>query len=119
MPDTQTSPEIIALILLAAALTLYAWWLSDRQVRRFRDLVSWIEDHYSELWQALPWVARRFNRPGGVEQLRRNGLGNDPQFMAQYRHGKMVRWPQVVALACGMGAIGLLAVGIEYFGWTF
>ena len=119
MPETQTRPEIIALILLAAALALYGWWLSDRQVRRFRDFVSWIKDHHGARWQALPWVSRQLNRAGGVEHLRRNGLGNDPQFMIRYRHAKMVRWPQVVVVLCGMAAIGLVAVGVQYFGWTF
>ena len=119
MPETQTSPEIIALILLAVALTLYAWWLSDRQARRFRDFVSWIVDQRSEQWQSLPWTARRLNRNGGVEQLRRNDLGSDPEFTSRYQQGKMVRWPQVVALLCGMAAIGLIAVGVAYFGWTW
>lgn len=119
MPDTQTSAEIIALIVLIAALTLYAWWLSDRQARRFRDFVSWIEDHHNARWQALPWVARRFNRVAGVEQLRRGELGNDAEFMTRYQQGKMVSWPQIVAIGCGMVAIGLLAIGIEFFGWTW
>lgn len=119
MPDTQTSPGIIALTLLAAALILYAWWLSDRQARRFRDFASWVEDHYGERWQALPWTSRKLNRNGAIEHLRRGGLGDDPQFMARYRQGKMVRWPQVAAVVAGMAAIGLLGVGIEFFGWAF
>ena len=119
MPDTQTSPEIIALILLALAFTLYAWWLSDRQSRRFRKLLSWVQDNYAAQWQALPWSARNINRVGGVEQLRRNGLRDDPDFMEQYRHCKSVRWAQVAALLCAVAAFALLAVGIEYFGWTF
>ncbi|MCZ6589588.1 MAG: hypothetical protein O7B98_00405 [Alphaproteobacteria bacterium] len=119
MLETQTSPQIIALIVLAAALTLYAWWLSDRQARRFRDFVSWIEDQRSEQWQSLPWTSRRLNRTGGVEQLRRNDLRNDPEFMTRYRQGKMVRRPQVVVLLAAVAAIGLLAIGIEYFGWAW
>lgn len=109
----------MALILIGLALALYAWWLSDRQARRFRDFASWVETHYRQRWQALPWSSQKLNRAGGVEYLRRNGLGNDPQFMARYRHGKMVRWPQVVASLGGVGAIGLIAAGIKYFGWTF
>ena len=119
MSETQTSPEIIALIVLATAFTLYSWWLSDRQARRFRDFVSWIEDQRSEQWQSLPWTSRRLNRPGGVEQLRRNELRNDPEFMTRYHQGRMVRRPQVVALLGAVAAIGLLAIGIEYFGWTW
>jgi hypothetical protein len=119
MPETQTSPEIIALLLLAAALGLFAWWLSARQVRRFRDFAAWVEDHYAERWQALPWTSRKLNRNGAIEQLRRNGLNDDPQFMARYRQDKMVRWPQVVTALAGMAAIGLVGVGAEFFGWTF
>lgn len=119
MPDTQTSPEIIALILLALAFTLYAWWLSDRQSRRFRNLLSWVQDNYAAQWQALPWSTRKINRVGGVEKLRRDGLRDDPAFMEQYRQGKSVRWPQVAALLCAVVAFALLAVGIAYFGWTF
>jgi len=119
MPETETSPEIIALLLLAAALVLYAWWLSDRQARRFRDIASWVEDHYPERWQALPWTSRKLNRNGAIEQLRRAGLNDDPQFMARYNQDKMVRWPQVVAVLAGVAAIGLIGLGIEFFGWTF
>jgi hypothetical protein len=119
MPETQTSPAIIALVVVTAALVLYAWWLSIRQERRFRNFVSWIEDSHRERWQVLPWALRKLNRNGGVERLRRDGLGDDAEFMTRYRHGKMVRWPQVAAVLCGVGAIGLLAVGIEYFGWTW
>mgnify|MGYP006919389288 CR=1 FL=1 len=119
MPETQTSPEIIVLVLLTLALTLFAWWLSERQSRRFRKFVAWVEVHYSAQWQALPWVARNLNRNGGVEYLRRNGLGNDPQFMARYQQDKMVKWSQVAAVAGGIGAIGLIVVGVEYLGWTW
>lgn len=119
MPETQTSPEIIALILLALGLTLYAWWLSDRQARRFRDFVSWVEDQRREQWESLPRIAQRFNRNGGIEQLRRNELSNDPEFLARYRQGKMVRWPQIVPVLCAMGAIGLLLIGVKYLGWTW
>jgi len=119
MPDIPTSPEIIILVVLAAALTLFAWWLSNRQMRRFRDFVSWIEEHHGARWQSLPGASWKLNRGGGVERLRREGLGDDPEFMTRYRYGKRVRWPQVVSLACGMGAIALIAAGIEYFGWNW
>jgi len=116
---SETSPEIIALLLLAAAFALYAWWLSDRQSRRFRDFVSWIEANHGAHWQSLPWLLRKFNRVGGVVQLRRGPLGGDAEFMARYRHSKPVRWPQVLALSAGMAAIGLVGLGIESFGWHF
>ena len=119
MRDTQTSPEIIALLLLAAAFTLAAWWLSDRQSRRFRGLIDWIKEQHPERWQALPWASREFNRAGGVEYLRRHGLGADPEFAARYQHARRVRWPQLVALLCGAGAIALVAIGIEFLGWSF
>lgn len=119
MGDGQTSPELIALTLLAAALVLYAWWLSERQARRFRDFVAWIEAHHGARWQALPWYLRRFNPVGGVEHLRRGGLAGDAAFMARYRAGKMVRWPQVVAALGGLAAIGLIGIGVRYFGWTW
>lgn len=119
MPETQTSLEIIALLLLAAALGLFAWWLSARQARRFRDFASWVEVQHAARWQALPWTSRKLNRNGAIEHLRRDGLGDDPQFMARYRQDKMVRWPQAVVALAGMGAIGLVAVGLQYFGWTW
>ena len=119
MPEVQTSPELKVLVLLLLAFTLFAWWLSERQARRFRKFANWVAANYSAQWQALPWVTRHLNRVGGIEVLRRNGLGNDPQFMAQYQQGKMVRWPQVAAACGGVAAIGLIIVGVEYLGWTW
>lgn len=41
-----------------AALGLFAGWLSDRQVRRFREFASGAEDRYAERRRALAWASR-------------------------------------------------------------
>jgi hypothetical protein len=117
--SSSTSPEIIVLILAAAASALYAWWRSIRENRRFRLLVKWLREHHPERWADLSWVSRNINIVGGVEQLRRNALGDDPEFMARYRDAKRGKGKTVLALLVGMGLIGAIALGVRYLGWSW
>ena len=107
----------MAFHLAALGSGLYAFWLSSRQQRRFRRLVEWIEAHHGARWRALPWASRHLNRVGGVEALRRGGLGDDPAFMARYLDGKRVRLQELLAILVGLGLIGVLALGVRYLGW--
>lgn len=117
--ESATSPIIILLVLAAAAAALGAWVLSIREGRRFRELVAWIEARHGARWAALPRVARRFNRVGAVEQLRRHGLGEDPEFMARYQEVKRGKPLQAILLLLGIALIGAIPLGERYLGWTW
>ncbi len=73
------------LMLAGAAAVLGAWWVSIRQERRRRRLVEWIKANHAARWAALPWCSRSLMPASGVERLRRQGLGNDVDFMVRYR----------------------------------
>ena len=115
--EAQTSPAIIVLVLASVGAGLYAFWSSIRRSRRFRRLVSWVEASRGDRWRALPWASRHFNLVGGVEALRRDGLGDDPAFMARYREAKRGRLSELLAILIGFGLIGGVALGIRYLGW--
>ncbi|MCH8002852.1 MAG: hypothetical protein IIA34_14505 [Proteobacteria bacterium] len=117
--EPATSPIVILLSLAAAAAVLGAWALAIRERRRFRGLVAWIETHHGARWAALSGVARRFNVAGGVEHLRRQGLGDDPEFMARYRSVKRGKPWQVILQLAGMALIGVILLGVRYLGWTW
>lgn len=60
---------------------------------------------------------RHFSLVGGVEALRRDGLGDDPAFMARYREAKRGRLSELPAILIGFGLIGGVALGIRHLGW--
>ena len=117
--EPATSPIVILLSLVAAAAVLGAWALAIRERRRFRGLVAWIETHHGARWAALPGAARRFNLVGAVEQLGRQGLGDDPEFMARYQDAKRGKPWRVILQLVGVALIGAILLGGRYWGWTW
>ncbi len=117
--EPATSPIVIVLAITAAAAVISAWLLAFREQRRFRRLVIWIEAQHGARWAALPVAARRFNAAGGVEHLRRHGLGEDPEFMARYREVKGSKRWQVILQVVGAALIGTIFLGVRYLGWIW
>ncbi len=117
--EPATSPIVILLSLAAAAAVFVAWALAIREQRRMRELVAWIETHHGARWAALPGAARRFNVVGGVEHLRRQGLGDDPEFMTRYRAVKRGKPWRVILQLVGVALIGAILLGVRYLGWTW
>ncbi len=117
--EPATSPIVILLGLAAAAAVLGAWALAIRERRRFRELVAWIETHHGARWAALPEVGRRFNDVGAVEHLRRQGLGDDPEFMARYQDAKRGKPWRVILQGVGVALIGAILLGVRHWGWTW
>ena len=117
--ESATSPIVILLSVAAAATVLGAWALAIRERRRLRALVAWIETLHGARWAALPAVGRRFSAAGGVEHLRREGLGEDPEFMARYRRVKGSKPWQVILQMVGVALIGAILLGVRYLGWTW
>ncbi len=117
--EPATSPIVILLGLAAAAAVLGAWALAIRERRRFRELVAWIETHHGARWAALPGAARRFNLVGAVEHLRRQGLGDDPEFMARYQDAKRGKSWRVILQVVAVALIGGILLGMRYLGWIW
>ena len=117
--EPATSLIVILLSLAAGAAVLGAWGLAIRERRRLRELAAWIETHHGGRWVALPGGARRFNLAGGIEQLRRQGLGDDPEFMARYRRVKRGKRWQVILQMVGVALIGAILLGGRYLGWNW
>lgn len=117
--EPATSPIVIVLALVAAAAVFGAWALAIRERRRLRALVRWIQTQHGARWDALPGATRRFSMAGGVEHLRRQGLGEDPEFMARYRRVKRGKPWQVVLQMVGVALIGAILLGGRYLGWNW
>ncbi len=117
--EPATSPIVIQLALAAAAAVLGAWVVAFRARRRLRELVAWIETHHGALWAALPGATRRFNLAGAVELLRRQGLGEDPEFMTRYQDAKRGKSWQVILQVVGVALIGAILLGVRYLGWNW
>ena len=117
--EKTTSPAVIVLMLAGSAAILYAYWLSIRQDRCFRRLVTWIDPHHAERWRALNWVSRNLNLRGGVEYLRRHGLAEDPEFMALYRACKRDNLRLLFFILVGFALIVAVPLGVRYLGWNW
>ncbi len=117
--ETATSPAIIVLLLAAAGAVLTAWWVSMQKERRRARLVEWIKANHAASWAALPWLSRRFMPDNGVERLRRQGLGNDVDFMIRYRASKRGTSLLLSLIGTGVLLIGMVPLGVRYLGWTW
>lgn len=117
--ESATSLIVILLSLVAATAIIGAWGLAIRERRRLRELVAWIAARHGVRWEALPKVTQRLNMAGAVELLRRQDLGDDPEFMDRYRavkHGKS--W-QVILQVVGAALIGGIMLGVHYLDWNW
>ena len=117
--EPATSPAVIGLTLAAVGAVLTAWWISIQKERRRGRLVEWIKANHAASWAALPWFSRRFMPDNGVERLRRQGLGNDVDFMIRYRESKRGTWLLLGLIGLGVLLIGMVPLGVRYFGWTW
>ncbi len=117
--ETSTSPEVIVLLLAAVGAVLTAWWVSIQKERRRGRLVEWIKANHAARWAALPWFSRSLMPASGVEHLRRQGLGNDVDFMVRYRETKRGTWQLLGLIVLGVLLIGMVPLGIRYLGWTW
>ncbi len=119
MSASQTSPAIIVLIIGAAVVTLLAWWLSVRNSRRTRTLITYLQQNQTEYWHSLPWLLRHVHVVGAVEAYRRSSGTADAEFLARYQLVKRGSRFLLIAIAVAMAMIGLVIMGTTFWAWRW
>ena len=117
--DVETSAAVIVLTLALAAAVLYAFWMSILRQRAYRRLVRWILEHHGERWEALARPTRWVHPAAAIENLRRQELGDDQDFMALYAEGKRRARHQITFIVIGVVLIGVLLIGVRFGGWRW
>jgi len=112
------SPQIKILISLAAVSAIYAFVCQIRLSRKASKLANWLQKERPGLWSELNFVARNWNggQPGLKILYRKNVVGL-PSFDHQYEllHSmeRQLLWGIIIGSVC----IGLLAIGLRFWGW--
>jgi len=119
MPAEQTSLIVKALIIAAAALTLFAWWLSARNDKRTRALTDYLKSNHEAFWRALPWHARNLNPSAAIEAYRRSGEAVEPEFLELYEARRTASRKLFLALAIAVTPIAILLIGTGLLGWSW
>lgn len=109
--------QVKILLLVAAAAAIWAFAVSWQATTRFRRMVDWIRATYPERWNALPWTLRSIGRAGAVENLRRGGLEDDPEFARRYREYRRLNRRLAVLIAAGALPIAIVLAGTKLWGW--
>ena len=119
MPTSETSPIIMVLITLAAAVSLLAWWLSARTSRRTRALIAHLEQNQKSYWHSQLRLSHSFNPVGVIEAYRRSAPTTDPDFAALYQARKSGVRAQISAIGLAMALIGLVLIGTRFWDWSW
>lgn len=119
MPTQGTSPIIIVLIILAAVITLFAWWFSARTSRQTRALIAHLKHNQKSFWRSQLRVSRSFNPIGVIEAYRQTTETVDQDFDALYQARKSGRRVQISAICLAMALIALVLVGTHLWGWSW
>ena len=111
MSGAETSPIVMVLITSAAALTLFAWWLSARNDRRTRALITYLKQEEESFWQSLPWLSRLLNPVGAIETYRRSGRTLSSEFTAVYEARKSGSRATIAAIVMAAAVMGIVPLG--------
>jgi hypothetical protein len=111
------SLEIKVLLLIAFAACIYLFITEIRRGRRISKLIAWIEANYPEVWGALPWVARKINRLGGLALISKRHMISDQYFTAEYNATKPFRKNQNIAFTVAVAALALVFLGVKLGYW--
>lgn len=114
---SATSPEIVLLLIAAAAATFWMFIWKTRTDRRTTRLIVWIWENYPDRWRALPWLYRYLLRGRALREIARSGAMNDPHFAREY--ALIVPLPRHIRIAGAIAgvAIALILIGTRIFGW--
>ncbi|MDF1596832.1 MAG: hypothetical protein P1T08_12210 [Acidimicrobiia bacterium] len=113
----NTSFQVMFLVSVVAASTIYAFYLDVRREGEDHRFVDWLKTERTADWDALT-RSDRFLTIRAVEILRRGPLADDAEFRARYqrtRHGARF----FVAMSVAGTAIALLIVGTTLFDWDW
>jgi hypothetical protein len=113
------SVEIVLLTTVAAVAVIYAFYLRVLRDRAVRRLLDWLRTARGDEWAGVQRSARWFNPVGAVERLRRGSLSDDEEFAARYDDVKSHDPRFLLALAIGLLAIAVLAIGTRTSGWSY
>lgn len=112
-----TSPQVAALLAVAAGAAIWMFLWKTRTERRATRLIDWVWKNHPDAWSALPWIYRNLLRERGLGELARTGAIPDPYFEHEYREIEPLRNHIVIAGAIAGGAIALIVIGTRFFGW--
>ena len=115
----ETSVEIKFLLGVAAAVVLSAFALSWFAGNKGDQLIAWVKLTFPEHWNGLPKVQRNWLRNGAIENLRRNALRDDAEFLRRYNQIKRLRGWEIRLIAAGAAVIGLIFIGTQFDGWSW
>ena len=116
MSGSQTSPIIMVLITLAAAVTLLAWVLSSRTSRWNRALIAHLQKTRATEWRSVPCLTRTVNPQGVVERFRRPGQSVDPEFTILYQACRRTVRAETACIAVAAANIAATVIGTNYWG---
>jgi hypothetical protein len=114
----MTSPQIKILIILAGVSVVYAFACQIKLSRKASKLRNWLEQERPDLWSELNSFARNYNggHPGLKILYRRNVVGL-PMFDQQYEQLRSLERKLLWGIGIGSVCIGLLAMGLRFWGW--
>ena len=114
----MASPQIKILLSLAGVSIVYAFVCNIRLSRKASKLTNWLQKERPDLWSELNFVARNWNggQPGLKILYRRNVVGL-PSFDHQYELLHSMERQLLLGIIIGSVCIGLLAIGLRFWGW--
>jgi len=114
----MTSPQIKIMISLASISIVYAFICQIRLSQKARKLSKLLENKCPDLWAELNFVAKNSNGGlPGIKILYRNKTDKLPKVDRQYEQLRFLERQLLSGIAIGICCIGLIAVGLNYFGW--
>lgn len=109
--------QIKLLLLTALAACLYLFITDIKRGRRTERLIEWVKTNYPAHWDALQWTTRKINRLGGMTYLQKKQIIADPHFVTEFQAIKLFRRDQIIAFGLAISAIGLVFLGVTFWGW--
>jgi hypothetical protein len=112
--------QVKILITLAVIAIGYAFVCNIRMSQKAGRLANWLRKERPDLWSELNPVARNWN--GGLPGLkllnRRNAVGL-ARFDREFERLRVLERQLVWGLVTGAVCLGLVILGIKYFGWDW
>ena len=114
----MASPQIKIFISLSAVAGIYAFLCNIRMSRKARELANWLQQERPDLWSSVNPFSRNYNggQPG-LKILYRKKLVDLPGFDEAYEQLHSMERKLLWGIAIGSVSIGVVIVGIRYWGW--